>query len=129
MELGQGTQGLAGLLVWWDERHFVRVELQLRSLRWERAAVHLEACVAGKFSQVGRGQCERGAVWLRVERVGNEVRGLCSADGEQWLACGSVSVPSGAAEVGLAAISHGPGAHAWFDLSSPSGNRRGQRGA
>jgi regulation of enolase protein 1 (concanavalin A-like superfamily) len=115
VELGQGIRTLAGLLVWWDERHFVRLELQFRSMRWERATVHLEACVAGKFSQFGRGQCERGAVWLRVERIGNEVRGLCSEDGEQWLTCGSVSVPGDTAEVGLATISHGLGAHAWFD--------------
>jgi predicted ATPase/class 3 adenylate cyclase/regulation of enolase protein 1 (concanavalin A-like superfamily) len=115
VELGQGIQGLAGLLVWWDEQHFVRLELQFRRLRWERAGVQLEACVAGEFCHVGRGQFNRGAIWLRVERVGEEVRTLCSQDGEQWFTCGAVSVPSGPAEVGLAAISHGPGSHAWFD--------------
>jgi predicted ATPase/class 3 adenylate cyclase len=115
LELGHGIQVLAGLLVWWDDRTFVRLELQFRSLSWERSEVHLEGCVAGEYSHVGRGQCAQGAVWLRVERGGEELRALCSEDGEQWFTCGSVSVPSGAAEVGLAAISHGPGAHAWFD--------------
>jgi hypothetical protein len=59
---------------------------------------------------------EQRPMWLRVERVGEEVRGLCSADGEHWLACGSVRIPQGATEqVGLAAIGPRPGSHAWFD--------------
>jgi hypothetical protein len=115
VELGEGIQVLAGLLVWWDDRNFVRIELQMRCLHWERAELHLEACAGGEFDQFGRGQCRRGPVWLRVERVGDELRGLCSEDGQQWFTCGAVAVPCRDAEVGLAAISHGPGAHAWFD--------------
>jgi predicted ATPase/regulation of enolase protein 1 (concanavalin A-like superfamily) len=116
VELEQNTQVLAGLLVWRDEHHFARLELQYQSERWERPAVHLEACVGGKFQIIGRGQHEHRPVWLRIERRGSEVRGLCSADGEQWLACGSVCLPPGETEeVGVAAINLGPGALAWFD--------------
>jgi hypothetical protein len=131
VELGHQAAVSAGLLVWRDERHFARLELRpmlwwrddqhfagqaLRSTRWERAAVSLHACVAGRFRLIGRGHCERRPMWLRLERVGEELRGLCSADGERWLAAGSVRLPRGETEqVGLAAIQRGPISRAWFD--------------
>jgi predicted ATPase/class 3 adenylate cyclase len=122
VELGSGTGALAGLLVWQDERHFARLELQARRAGWDRVEAVLEACVDGEFWQIGRGQCARQpgthAVggWLRLERRGHELRALCSEDDEQWLACGRVDLPPGGAdEVGLAAIPHSPGGYAWFD--------------
>jgi predicted ATPase/regulation of enolase protein 1 (concanavalin A-like superfamily) len=118
---------LAGLLVWRDEQHFARLEL--RALPGEGISVHLEACVAGRFRRIGRGRCERQPMWLRVERTGEEVRGLCSADGEQWLTCGAVRLPQEETEqVGLAAITPDVGAHVWFDTfllwREPAGDRR-----
>jgi predicted ATPase/regulation of enolase protein 1 (concanavalin A-like superfamily) len=116
VELGRDTSTLAGLLVWRDEQHFARMELQSRRAGWDRVEPVLQACVNGQFQNIGRGQCARQAMWLRLERVGEELRGLCSEDGEQWLACGVVRLPPGAAEeVGLAAIPHGSGGYAWFD--------------
>jgi regulation of enolase protein 1 (concanavalin A-like superfamily) len=114
VELGQEVEIFAGLLVWSDAQHFARLEL--RTTRAGRTAVYLQACVAGQFRSIGWGRCERQPIWLRVERVGDELRGLCSADGEQWLLCGTVRLPQGETEqVGLAAITKGPGGHAWFD--------------
>jgi DNA-binding SARP family transcriptional activator len=115
VELGSGVQVYAGLLLWQDAQQFARLEL--RSIPGGgRAAVHLQACVAGRFRDVGRGHCDRRPVWLRLERVGDELRAFCRADGEPWLTAGSLRLlPGNPEHVGLAAIWHGPDAHAWFD--------------
>jgi regulation of enolase protein 1 (concanavalin A-like superfamily) len=114
VELGEGGDVYAGLLVWQDPHHFVRLELH--RVPGKRAGVDLAACVEGRFHLIGRGNCERRPVWLRLERVGDELRGFSSADGEQWLAYGTVRMPHGKDEVvGLAAHSTYPNDHAWFD--------------
>jgi regulation of enolase protein 1 (concanavalin A-like superfamily) len=114
LELSCEEYMLAGLLLWRDEQNFVRLEL--RSRRSRPATVYLEACVAGRFRHIGRGQWERQPMWLRLERTGDEAHGLCSADGQQWLTCGVVRLPQGKAEqVGLAAITRDAAAHVWFD--------------
>lgn len=117
VKLGREVQRVnAGLLVWQDEQHFARLELWYVPHQSERLAVHLQACVAGRWRYIGHGYCDRDAMWLRVERTGEELRGLCSEDGEQWLTAGSMRFPLGETiEVGLAAICHEPGVHAWFD--------------
>jgi DNA-binding SARP family transcriptional activator/regulation of enolase protein 1 (concanavalin A-like superfamily) len=114
LELGGDKPALAGLLLWRDEQQFVRLELRGRA--GEPATVHLEACVAGSFRQIGRGLCPQQPAWLRLERTGDEARGLCSADGQRWLTCGAARLPQGKTEqVGLAAIAVDAGACAWFD--------------
>jgi hypothetical protein len=140
VELDPGTYVQAGLLLWGGEAQFARLELQSRPQDPERASVQFAACVAGRFQHVGRGQCEQRAMWLRFERVGEELVGLCSGDGEEWLTCGRVSLPRTAVEgcatsppsehangsdprgesvgeqVGIAAIPYRPsGECAWFD--------------
>jgi regulation of enolase protein 1 (concanavalin A-like superfamily) len=105
-----------GLLVWQDEWHFARLVMHHTGTERRRAAVALDGCVAGQFRGIGRGYCDRQPMWLRVERVGDELRGLCSADGEHWLGCGSMRMPQREEEVvGLAAHSVYPDDQAWFD--------------
>jgi predicted ATPase/class 3 adenylate cyclase len=114
VELGQPINVFAGLVVWSDEQHFARLEL--RPYSQHEARVTLEACVGGEFRPIGRGQCGQHRMWLRFERIGDDLRGLCSADGEEWMDCGTVRLPRRDPEqVGLVAIFQGPGAHAWFD--------------
>jgi DNA-binding SARP family transcriptional activator/regulation of enolase protein 1 (concanavalin A-like superfamily) len=114
VELGQHVDLHAGLLVWQDEQHWVRLELWAANR--EGAAVHMQAFLAGQFRSIGRGVCDRRPMWLRVERQGQEVHGLCSADGMQWLTCGVARLAQGEKEqVGLAVIWKGPGSLAWFD--------------
>jgi regulation of enolase protein 1 (concanavalin A-like superfamily) len=116
VDLAGAAESYAGLLVWQDEQHFARLEIRTHRLPESRAGLELAACVAGRFRMVGRGNCDRQPMWLRVERAGEELRGLCSADGEQWLACGSVRMPCREGEVvGLTAHSGFPDDHAWFD--------------
>jgi hypothetical protein len=44
-------------------------------------------------------------VFLRLERVREQVRGLCSADGEDWFSVGQIDFPTeGPLQVGLHAI-------------------------
>jgi regulation of enolase protein 1 (concanavalin A-like superfamily) len=126
VELGLGVDVFGGLLLWQDAQQFARLEL-CSIPGGERAAVHLKACMTGRFRHVGRGHVARRPIWLRLERTGDELRGLCSGDGDQWMIAGSLSLPQARTEqIGLAAISQGPGAHAWFDnffLWSEKGDR------
>jgi hypothetical protein len=120
VELAPGTtldrRIFAGLLLWRDEQHFARLELRSLTTDPGRLSVHLEACVGGQFRLIGRGQCARGPMWLRLERAGNALRGLCSGDGEEWLLCGQLCLPRGPAEqIGLAAIENWSRSCAWFD--------------
>ncbi len=48
--------------------------------------------------------------WLRLDRVGSTVSASVSGDGLVWTSVGSVSVPEGAATVGLFVTSHDGGA-------------------
>jgi regulation of enolase protein 1 (concanavalin A-like superfamily) len=44
---------------------------------------------------------------LRLERVGERMRALCSADGEEWFSVGSITFPvQSPVQVGLHAIGH-----------------------
>jgi regulation of enolase protein 1 (concanavalin A-like superfamily) len=114
VEVGEPSVAFAGLLLWRDERNFVRLEVERPS--GDRNNVRVEACVAARHSYVGRGQCDRKPVWLRVERVGGEVRGLCSVDECDWFLVGSIPFPSdGAVQVGLVAICEQGGSLAWFE--------------
>jgi DNA-binding SARP family transcriptional activator/regulation of enolase protein 1 (concanavalin A-like superfamily) len=116
VDLGASRDVFAGLLVWQDNEHFVRLELHRVPAEGKRACVELDLYIGGRFQFVGRGHCERRSMWLRVERVGERLHGLCSADGEHWLACGSVIMEQGKEErVGLLAHAQFPGDHAWFD--------------
>jgi hypothetical protein len=48
-----------------------------------------------------------GRVFLRLERVGDHVHALCSADGETWFTAGHVAFPvEDPIQVGLHAIGH-----------------------
>jgi hypothetical protein len=117
VDLAWDTFAFAGLLFWQDEQHFVRLEVRRRP--WEPAAVYMEAIVAGRFRQIGRGRWERRPARLRIERLGDEVRGLCSANGKEWWSCGSVRIPRSESEqLGIAAIADAPGGHAYFDALS-----------
>jgi hypothetical protein len=116
VELGERAHVLAGLLFWSNERQFVRLELQRRTEGSDVAEPVLELCTDGFLRPIARGRCAGAGIWLRLERTGNELRALCSEDGQQWLACGIIRLPPGPAdEVGLAVVPHEPDSSAWFD--------------
>ncbi len=86
----------AGLLIWLDEKTFVR---HLRAASGERGtvSVHLEAFRDAHSHKVtyapgdARKVSKDKATYLRVERRGDELTFSTSVDGKQWAAIGSVS--------------------------------------
>jgi DNA-binding SARP family transcriptional activator len=102
VELGAGEGMQAGLLFWSDERNFIRLEM--RSHAAPEPTVCMEACIASRFQLIGRGQSGTRSIWLRIEYADGMARGLCSADGKEWLLCGSVRFPlEGEYHVGVSA--------------------------
>ncbi|MBV7334829.1 DUF1349 domain-containing protein [Chloroflexi bacterium TSY] len=56
---------------------------------------------------VGRGRLPSERVFLRLERLGQHIKALCSADGETWYSVGHVDFPlEDPVEVGVHAIGH-----------------------
>lgn len=112
-EVGEIGSICAGMLLWQDERHFLRLEIH--RIGADRLALLLNGSVEGAFANVGRGNLDRGPIWLRVERRHHEVRGLCSTDGERWLTAGSATaLKADAEQVGLVAHCQWANAWAWF---------------
>jgi hypothetical protein len=78
--------------------------------------VYLEICANYRYGHVGQGGFPHRRVWLRLERQGAQIRGLCSADGQQWWTCGAGALPlGGPAQVGLYCITLGAGGAAAFE--------------
>ncbi len=92
---------IGGLLLWQDQENYLRLGIGIRG----QSEVSLEGCIADKDVVIGRGRLVAGSLTLRMERTGDTVRALCSADGEQWFRVGQVDFPSShALQIGLHAI-------------------------
>ena len=93
-------------MLWVSEQDFVRLE---RANVVNGDGIQMEARVAGRWSQLGRGWMRPRSVWLRLERTGTRVQGLCSEDRQQWRTCGSTELRhEGLMEIGLTCIAQGP---------------------
>jgi predicted ATPase/class 3 adenylate cyclase/regulation of enolase protein 1 (concanavalin A-like superfamily) len=83
---------IGGLLIWRDRANYLRLD---RGLTGDRD-VTLLGCVENRDQVIGRGrlpgQVARGGdrIWLRLERVGEQVTAFCSADGKAWFTLGHV---------------------------------------
>jgi tetratricopeptide (TPR) repeat protein len=106
---------IGGLLLWRDKENYLRLDVGTRGAD----EISFQGCMENEDLVIGRGRLQgsapeseqgsasRGPAWLRMERKGDTVRALCSADGEKWHTAGSVDFPfEGEAEiqVGLHAI-------------------------
>lgn len=108
--LGGQKPAIGGLLLWKDRQNFLRLD---RGIRGEHE-ISLEGCLGNQDVIIGRGRLESasrrvsgssGRVFLRLERVGDRVNALCSADGERWFTVGQVAFPvEDPVQVGLHAI-------------------------
>jgi regulation of enolase protein 1 (concanavalin A-like superfamily)/tetratricopeptide (TPR) repeat protein len=108
------TPAYGGLLLWKDERHFVRLEL--RTPFKGRNRILMESAAGLDWVYAGRGQCEQNPVWLRIEREADEVRGLCSLDARNWFLVGTIGFPPDRdVQIGLLAIWTQSGSMVWFD--------------
>jgi regulation of enolase protein 1 (concanavalin A-like superfamily) len=85
--------GSSGLLVWKDPRSFIRMEKFCMDPE-HYGSVQLEAMVQGEYRIIGRGLLRGHAFHLRLEREGERLSALCSADGVHWLTCGQVEFPA-----------------------------------
>ena len=85
-----------GLLVWKDPNAFVRLE-KTSGPHGFRGDVRFERHVNRVYSLVGRGEGLTNVqnLFLRLERKGNLFMGYASADGSNWLSCGSTFVGMG----------------------------------
>jgi hypothetical protein len=80
---------IGGLLLWQNEQNY----LVLERGHWGAADMAFKGCLDNQDCILGRGRLPGESVWLRLERQGEQVRALCSADGQQWLTAGAVEFP------------------------------------
>ncbi|MFN2231906.1 MAG: BTAD domain-containing putative transcriptional regulator [Anaerolineae bacterium] len=108
---------MGGLLIWSDERSYLRLDIGSGGQReiMFLGSVGNRDCVIGRGRLPPRasGHCRPseldeewpGQVRLRLERRGDTVRALCSADGARWFAAGEVRFsPAAALQAGVYAV-------------------------
>lgn len=96
-----GTPRIGGLLLWHDSRNFLRLDVGTRG----HSEVYFSGYIRDEYIIVGRGRLDSDRAVLRLEREGERVRSLCSADGHDWHTAGEVHFPvGGTIDVGVHAI-------------------------
>jgi hypothetical protein len=106
---------IGGLLLRQDKENYLRLDRG----RWGKGEIAFAGCIGDADLIIGRGllrsrdpeaiagEVEPAAVWLRLERTGDEVQALCSSNGEEWFRVGTIEFPSeGLLQIGLHAIGH-----------------------
>jgi hypothetical protein len=92
---------IGGLLLWQDEQDYLVLEWG----RWGPTDIAFRGCLVNEDLYLGRARLPGNRIWLRLERNGEQVRALCSANGEQWFTAGAVAFPYHEGEqVGMHAI-------------------------
>jgi tetratricopeptide (TPR) repeat protein len=93
--------GIGGLLLWKDQRNFLRLERGAEG----KHDVCFRGCLENDDLIFGRGRLPAERVFLRLERLGRRVSALCSTDGREWFTAGHAAFPAAdPVEVGLHAI-------------------------
>jgi adenylate cyclase len=108
----EGLPALGGLLLWKDRRCYLRLDWGVKGPHQLSVGGCLpghrlpEQRWLGKTEVIlGRGRLVTDRILLRLERRGDQVRALCSADGRRWFLVGQTEFPAGdALQVGLHAI-------------------------
>jgi regulation of enolase protein 1 (concanavalin A-like superfamily) len=104
--ISEDEPAIGGLLLWKDEQHYLHLDWGL----FGKNDVSLMGCVSNQDIVTGRGQLpleDLEHVHLRLERVGDEVKSFCSADGESWFTVGTVMFPvEDPVQIGVHAIGH-----------------------
>jgi len=81
---------IGGLLVWKDRDNFLRFEKGTIGQK----GVAFGGYVNGEWQLAGHGLIPHdGETHLRLERLGDQFSAYCSADGEDWLTCGKMTLP------------------------------------
>jgi tetratricopeptide (TPR) repeat protein/regulation of enolase protein 1 (concanavalin A-like superfamily) len=85
--VSEDMPSVGGLLVWKDERNFIRFEKGMHG----KDEIGLSSNVDGMWQYSGRGLLVSSVVYLRLERIGDNFVAYCSSDGKDWLTCGEMS--------------------------------------
>jgi DNA-binding SARP family transcriptional activator len=95
---------IGGLLLWKDQENYLRLD---RGTAGERE-IAFQGCIGNQDLIIGRGRLNIDAfkwIFLRLERIGDRVNALCSADGTEWFTVGYVDFPvEDPVQIGLHAI-------------------------
>jgi hypothetical protein len=92
---------MGGLLLWNDAQNFLRLDRGVMG----REEISFLGCLGNQEVIIGRGRLPGERISLRLERIGERMNALCSADGEEWFTVGHVEFPVGdLAQVGMHAI-------------------------
>jgi len=83
-----GRPCIGGLLLWKDRDNFLRLDRGVT----DENGVLFSGCLENRDIVVGRGQLvsQDSRITLQLERVGDQVRALCSVDGQQWFTVGHI---------------------------------------
>jgi tetratricopeptide (TPR) repeat protein len=102
---------IGGLLLWQDKKNYLRLDRGATG----KYDIFFGGSLGNQDILIGRGRLREsadqqinrspGRVFLRLERIGDRVDALCSADGENWFTVGSLAFPvEDPVQVGLHAI-------------------------
>ncbi|MFQ5796529.1 MAG: AAA family ATPase, partial [Candidatus Bipolaricaulia bacterium] len=92
---------IGGLVLWKDRENYLRLA---RGIRGEHE-ISLEGCLGNEDVIIGHGRLAGEHVFLQLERLGDCVNALCSANGVDWFTVGHVTFPvDDPVEVGVYAI-------------------------
>jgi tetratricopeptide (TPR) repeat protein len=80
---------MGGLLIWKDRENFLRLDRGAMG----RHSIAFVGCLRNQEVIVGRGRLPAERIVLRLERTGDGVNALCSADGREWFAVGHAGFP------------------------------------
>ncbi|MDA1190401.1 MAG: DUF1349 domain-containing protein [Candidatus Poribacteria bacterium] len=110
LQVSGETNPHGGLIVWFDQDHFVRLE-KTSPEHYFAGDVRFEQHTARRDEPlIGRGIDLENAtqLYLRIERVGNLFHGYASASGVDWVSCGTAYVEMGnPVRVGMHALCPG----------------------
>lgn len=97
LRISDETHPYGGLLVWFHENAFVRLDKSPKDylfggdIRFEDHSPGREDTLVGR----GTGLTDAVQLYLRIERKGNLFSGFASANGVDWVACGTTFVSMG----------------------------------
>jgi DNA-binding SARP family transcriptional activator len=81
----KGVPAIGGVLLWSDEDHYLRLDRG----RWGNEDVCLGGCLDSIDCVIGRGNLRSTRTYLRLEKMGSNIRALCSRNGNDWYMAGS----------------------------------------
>lgn len=101
MPVSKDTLSVGGLLVWKDDRNFIRFE---KGMHGEHE-IGFSSNIDGDWQYYGRGLLKSSVTYLRLEHSGGTFKAYVSCDGANWLACGEMNFPTeDPVQVGIHAV-------------------------